>query len=87
LLRHGLRNIGAPVLAFLGMQFVTLVEGVVIVESIFGWPGIGHALVHAIFGRDIPMVQGTALVLGLGFVVLNTLLDLVIQRIDPRRAA
>ena len=87
LLRHGLRHIGAPVLAFLGMQFVTLVEGVVIVESIFGWPGIGHALVHAIFGRDIPMVQGTALVLGLGFVLLNTLLDLVIQRIDPRRAA
>lgn len=87
LLRHGLRNVSVPLVTYLGLQFVTLVEGVVVVESVFGWPGIGHALVHAIFGRDIPMVQGTALVLGLGFVLLNTLLDLVIQRIDPRRAA
>ena len=87
LLRHGLRNVSVPLLTYLGLQFVTLVEGVVVVESIFGWPGIGHALVHAIFSRDVPMVQGTALVLGLSFVLLNTVIDLVTLRIDPRRAA
>ena len=85
--RHGLRNVSVPLLTYLGLQFVTLVEGVVVVEAVFGWPGIGHALVHAIFSRDVPMVQGTALCLGLSFVLINTLIDLVTQRIDPRRAA
>ncbi|MCZ4290777.1 ABC transporter permease [Hoeflea alexandrii] len=82
--RHGLRNITPPVLTYLGLQFVLLAEGVVVVETIFGWPGIGHALIHAIFHRDVPMVQGTALVMGLGFVLINTLVDLAITRIDPR---
>ncbi len=82
--RHGLRNIGVALVTFLGLQFAMLVEGVVVIESIFGWPGIGHALVHAIFGRDVPMVQGTALMLGLGFVVLNAAVDLAAHWIDPR---
>ena len=85
--RHGLRNIAAPVLTYLGLQFVFLAEGVVVVETIFGWPGIGHALIHAIFHRDVPMVQGTALVMGLGFVLVNTLVDLAVLRIDPRTTA
>ncbi|RWR26140.1 ABC transporter permease [Sinirhodobacter populi] len=82
--RHGLRNIGVALVTFLGLQFAMLVEGVVVIEAIFGWPGIGHALVHAIFGRDVPMVQGTALMLGLGFVVLNAAVDLAAHWIDPR---
>ena len=87
LVRHGLRNVSVPLITYLGLQFVTLVEGVIIVESIFGWPGIGHALVHAIFSRDVPMVQGTALVLGLGFVIVNAVIDLAVRRLDPRTAA
>ena len=83
-LRHGLRNIAAPVLTYIGLQFVLLAEGVVVVETIFGWPGIGHALIHAIFHRDVPMVQGTALVMGLSFVGVNMLIDLIIARIQPR---
>ncbi len=86
LVRHGLRNVSVPLITYLGLQFVTLVEGVIIVESIFGWPGIGHALVHAIFSRDVPMVQGTALVLGLGFVIVNSAIDLAVRRLDPRVA-
>lgn len=86
LIRHGLRNISVPLVTYLGLQFVTLVEGVVVVESIFGWPGIGHALVHAIFSRDVPMVQGTALLLGLGFVIINGLIDLAVRWLDPRVA-
>jgi len=84
--RHGLRNIGVPLVTFIGLQLVMLVEGVVVIESIFAWPGIGHALVHAIFGRDVPMVQATALMLGIGFVALNALVDLLTHWIDPRGA-
>lgn len=83
--RHGLRNVSVPILTYLGMQFVYLIEGVVVVETLFAWPGIGHSLVHAVFGRDIPMVQGTALVMGLTFVALNGLVDAACYLIDPRR--
>ena len=82
--RHGLRNIAVPVLTYLGLQFIALIEGVVVVESIFGWPGIGHAMVHAVFHRDVPIVQGTVLVLGLSFVLINLLLDTLLGWIDPR---
>ncbi|WP_145648029.1 ABC transporter permease [Pseudoduganella lurida] len=85
LLRHGVRNVAAPVTAYLGVQLVYLIEGVVLVETIFAWPGIGHALVHAIFGRDVPMIQGSALVLGLLFVLFNALVDTACAFIDPRR--
>ena len=87
LLRHGLRNVAAPVVAYLGVQLVYLIEGVVLVETIFAWPGIGHALVHAIFGRDVPMIQGAALILGLLFVIFNSLIDVACALIDPRRRA
>lgn len=84
MLRHVLRNAALPVVAYVGVQLAYLIEGVVIVEAVFAWPGIGHALVHAIFSRDIPMVQGTALTLGLLYVVLNLCIDLACRGIDPR---
>ncbi|MDR5904054.1 ABC transporter permease [Franzmannia qiaohouensis] len=84
-LRHGMRNAALPVVAYLGVQFVYLIEGVVVVETLFAWPGIGHALVHAIVARDVPMIQGTALVMGLMFVALNTAVDLICHWLDPRR--
>lgn len=85
--RHVLRNAALPVVAYVGVQLAYVIEGVVIVESIFSWPGIGHALVHAIFGRDVAMVQGTALALGLLYVLLNLFVDLSCHGIDPRRKA
>ncbi|MEN9627946.1 MAG: hypothetical protein RJA10_1173 [Pseudomonadota bacterium] len=85
LLRHGLRNAALPLVALFGTQAVALVEGVVIVETLFAWPGVGHGLVHAIFGRDVPMLQATALLLGLVFVGLNTAVDLAVLALDPRR--
>lgn len=83
--RHVPRNAAVPVLAYLGVNLALLVEGVVVVESLFAWPGIGHALSHAIISRDVPMLQGTALALGLIFVVLNALTDLAVLAADPRR--
>lgn len=85
--RHVVRNVAAPTVAYVGVQLAFLIEGVVIIESVFSWPGIGHALVHAIFERDIPMVQGTALTLGLIFVALNLIVDITCQLIDPREKA
>lgn len=82
--RHGLRNVAIPILAYHSVQLIYLIEGVVIVESLFAWPGSGHALVHAIIARDVPMIQGTALVMGGLFVALNTLVDMMNALIDPR---
>jgi peptide/nickel transport system permease protein len=62
----------------------SLVEGVVVVESLFAWQGLGHALVHAVFWRDVPMLQATVLVLALLIVAINTVVDLVVAWLDPR---
>lgn len=83
-LRHVLRNVGVTLLPYLGVQLLVLIEGVVVVESLFAWPGLGHALVHAIFWRDLPMIQATALALALLVVALNTLVDLGTLALDPR---
>lgn len=83
--RHALRHAALPVVAWLGVQAVFLVEGALVVETLFAWPGIGHALVHAVFGRDVPMIQGTALCMGLLFVGFNVLVDAACFALDPRR--
>lgn len=85
LLRHGLRNAAVPILSWLGVQAVFLVEGTVVIETLFAWPGIGHALVHAIFARDVPVIQGTALSIGLLFVAFNLLVDTCCLWLDPRQ--
>lgn len=83
--RHGLRNVAIPILAYHSVQqLIYLIEGVVIVESLFAWPGSGHALVHAIIARDVPMIQGTALIMGGLFVMLNMVVDMLSSLIDPR---
>lgn len=85
--RHGWRNLFVPVVAYIGIQFIAIVEGVVVVETLFAWPGIGHALVHAIFARDIPIVQGAAVAMGLIFVAMNALVDIIVLLLDPRKSA
>lgn len=82
--RHGLRNIGVTSITYAGMQLILLLEGVVVVESLFAWPGLGHALVHSVFWRDVPMIQGCALMMAWLFVGMNTVTDLACLAIDPR---
>lgn len=84
LLRHVARNAAAVLVPYVGVQAVVLVEGVVVVEALFSWQGLGHALVHAVFWRDIPVLQATALVLALLVVAVNTLVDLAGLWLDPR---
>jgi peptide/nickel transport system permease protein len=84
LLRHVARNAAAVLVPYIGVQAVILVEGVVVVEALFSWQGLGHALVHAVFWRDIPVLQATALVLALLVVAVNAVVDLAVLWLDPR---
>jgi peptide/nickel transport system permease protein len=87
LLRHVVRNAAVVLVPYLGVQAVILIEGVVVVESLFAWQGLGHAMVHAVFWRDVPVLQATALVLALLVVAVNTVVDLVVLWLDPRPRA
>ena len=82
--RHAAAPVALLTLAYAGVQLLLLIEGVVVVESLFAWPGIGHALVHAVIARDVPVIQGAALVMGLLFVVLNTAIEWCVHGLDPR---
>lgn len=83
-LRHVVRNAAVVLVPYLGVQAVFLIEGVVVVESLFSWQGLGHAMVHAVFWRDVPVIQATALALALLIIAINTVVDLIGLRLDPR---
>lgn len=82
--RHGLRNAFIPVVTVLGLQFGELMAGAVLTESVFAWPGLGRYLVDAIFLRDYAVVQAAVLVIALGFIVINLIVDLIYALLDPR---
>ena len=84
--RHVARNVAPTVLAVAGLQVGYLMGGSILVETVFAWPGTGLLLNTAIFQRDIPLLQGTILVLCLFFVILNLAVDIVQPFIDPRMA-
>ncbi len=82
--RHVVRNALPQVLAVMGLQFGYLVGGSILIETIFNWPGTGYLLGKAILTRDVPVVQGVVLVLAMGFVATNLIVDLVQTAVDPR---
>jgi ABC-type dipeptide/oligopeptide/nickel transport system permease component len=82
--RHALRNGILPVITLLGLSFGDLLSGAVIIETVFGWPGLGRYLVTGINGRDFPVVQATVLVIAVGFIVGNIITDLLLASADPR---
>lgn len=81
---HALRNAWLPVVTMIGLEFGFLLGGVVVIETVFSWPGIGRLVFNAINQRDIPVVQAAVIVLSLIFVALNLIVDLIYARIDPR---
>jgi peptide/nickel transport system permease protein len=81
---HVAKNAAPTVLAVMGLQLGYLMGGSILVETVFAWPGTGMMLNQAIFQRDIPVLQGTTLVLAMIFVALNLLVDLVQTALDPR---
>ncbi|WP_158045454.1 ABC transporter permease [Skermanella pratensis] len=84
ILGHVIRNVAPTVLAVMGLQLGYLLGGSILIETVFSWPGTGFLLNTAIFRRDIPMLQGTILVLALFFVFLNVVVDLIQTAVDPR---
>jgi len=82
--RHALRNALPPVVTVIGLQFGELLGGAILTETVFGWPGLGRLLVDSIFARDYPMVQGLVIVFAAMFAIVNLLVDLTYERIDPR---
>jgi peptide/nickel transport system permease protein len=84
LTRHAMRNMLIPVVTVIGIQLGNLLGGAVIVETVFGWPGIGRLLVNAIFQRDYPLVQASILFITTTFILINLLVDISYVYLDPR---
>ena len=81
---HALRNAMIPVITVLGLQFGALLAGAIVTEKIFSWPGVGRLTVDAISNRDYYVVQGCVLAIGLTYVAVNFLTDLVYSALNPR---
>jgi peptide/nickel transport system permease protein len=81
---HVLRNAWIPVVTITGLQLATLLGGIVVVEVVFSWPGIGRYALDAVNGRDYPALQGSVLIIAAGFLLVNLLVDLLYGKLDPR---
>lgn len=81
---HALRNAAVPLVNLLGMQLSILLGGVLVVEYIFDYPGLGHLTVSSVVSRDFPLVQGIAIITSAVFVLINIIVDLITYAIDPR---
>lgn len=82
--RHALRNAMVPVITVLGLQFGALLAGAIVTETIFSWPGIGRLTIQAIGNRDYYLVQGCILAIGLTYIAVNFLTDLLYSVANPR---
>ena len=82
--RHALRNAMPPILSQIGLDLGFFLGGVVVIEGVFSWPGIGKLAIDAITAEDVPMLMGTVLFATLCIVVANLVVDLLIAAVDPR---
>ena len=82
--KHALKNAMIPVVTIVGLNFGYLLNGSVVVETIFGWPGLGSLIVDSINMRDYMMVQGCMVFVAILFVVINLVVDILYRYIDPR---
>ena len=82
--RHVVRNALVPVITVGGVQLATMLGGVVVVEVVVGWPGLGRLVFDAVNQRDYPVIQGAVLLIAVMFLLINLVVDLLYARIDPR---
>jgi peptide/nickel transport system permease protein len=82
--RHVLRNAFVPVLTVVGVQLASLLGGVIVVEVLFAWPGLGLLTYQAVQERDYPVLQGTVLLIAAIFILVNLVVDLLYAVVDPR---
>ena len=81
---HALKNALIPVVTIVGLQIGGIIEGAVVTETVFTWPGVGRLAVESIFNRDYTVVQGIVLVAAFSYMSANLLVDLVYAWLDPR---
>lgn len=82
--KHALRNALLPVVTFAGVELAALLNGSVVIESVFAWPGVGRLMYQGITGRDYPLVQGCLIIVGIIIILINLSVDLLYAVIDPR---
>ena len=82
--KHALKNALIPVVTVVGLQFGSLLEGAVVVEVIFAWPGLGRLLYDSIFARDFAVIQGCVFFIAVMYVIVNLLIDIIYVWLDPR---
>ena len=84
LLSHILKNSLTPILTIAGVQFATMLGGVIVVEVVTAWPGLGRLVFDSVAARDYPVIQGSVLLIALIFLVVNLVVDLLLAKVDPR---
>ena len=82
--RHTVRNALVPILTITGIQLATLLGGVIVVEVVFAWPGLGRLVFNAVAARDYPLIQGAVLLVAVMFIVVNLIVDVLYAVADPR---
>jgi len=82
--RHTVRNALVPILTITGIQLATLLGGVIVVEVVFAWPGLGRLVFNAVAARDYPLIQGAVLLIAALFLAINLLVDVLYAVVDPR---
>jgi peptide/nickel transport system permease protein len=83
-MRHTVRNAAIPVLTITGIQLATILGGVIVVEVVFAWPGLGRLVYNAVAARDYPVIQGAVLLIAALFLLINLIVDLLYALVDPR---
>lgn len=81
---HALKNALIPVVTVVGLQIGALIEGTIVIEQIFSWPGVGKLVVDSLFGRDYPVVQAVVLLSALSFMLATLVVDVAYGWLDPR---
>lgn len=84
IIKHALKNALIPIITVVGLQFGMLLGGAVLTETVFAWPGVGRLIVDSILARDYPVIQGTILIFGLLYILVNLMVDVVYAYVDPR---
>jgi peptide/nickel transport system permease protein len=82
--RHIMRNAMVPVLTITGIQLATILGGVIVVEVVFAWPGLGRLVFNAVAARDYPLIQGAVLLIAVLFLLINLIVDALYAVVDPR---
>ena len=84
MLKHALKNAMIPVVTIIGVETASLLSGVVLIESVFQWPGVGRLFVEALTYRDFPIIRGEVLFLAALFIFANLIVDMSYAIFDPR---